>query len=65
MNYPYDFIDKCWEDEKYLTELLKRKFDMYYKKVGACGVIPEFYVNLSKNHQIKLAKWVDKNTNFC
>ena len=65
MNYPYDFIEKCWEGDKHLIEHLKPKFKSYYSKFGPSAVMNEFFVNLSSGHQLKLAKWIDENTNFC
>ena len=65
MNYPYDFIKKCWEGEDWLIEHLESKFKMFYDQVGPCGVVPEFFCHLTVSHQIKLAEWIDNNTDFC
>ena len=60
-NYPYDFIEKVWEDEPNLANHLKSKFDSYYKNYGARAVMNEFYVNLDSENQSKLDNWIINN----
>lgn len=62
-NYPYNFIERVWADEKWLVEHLKGKFDYYYDKYGPYGVIPVFYSELDGSNKIKLMQWVMDNYN--
>ena len=60
-NYPYNFINQVWADEEWLIDHLKGKFDYYYDKYGAYGVIPVFYAELDGNNKKKLMRWVMEN----
>lgn len=60
-NYPYNFIEKAWADNKNLINHLKEKFDSYYKKYGAGSVMNQFYVNLDSENQQILENWIENN----
>ena len=60
-NYPHDFIEQIWGDDKYLVLHLKGKFANNYEYYGAYGCIPAFYGELSSNNRIKMMDWVMKN----
>ena len=53
-NYPPFFISKVWADKPNLANHLQGKFDGYYDRYGAYGVIPVFYSELDSNNKIKL-----------
>ena len=63
MNYPHDFIEKVWgEDKPYsLTHHLKEKFDGLYEQVGCYGVMNAFYADLDTSNRVKLMEWVMDN----
>jgi len=61
LNYPYDFIEKVWEDKPNLINHLKGKFDMYYDKYGSNGVMLQFWVNLDNENRLRLENWIKNN----
>lgn len=63
MNYPYDFIEKVWADEKWLINHLKGKFDHYYDTYGSRAVMNTFYCELDGTNKQKLMAWVLDNYN--
>ena len=55
-NYPRDFIDKCWNDEKYLIDHLKYKFE------EKCNYnMNLFFCELDTENQEKLVNWAINN----
>ena len=63
MNYPYNFIEKVWADEKLLINHLKSKFDHYYDTYGSRAVMNTFYCELDGENKQKLMSWVLDNYN--
>ena len=63
MNYPYDFIEQVWADEKWLIDHLKGKFNAYYEDYGSRAVMNTFYCGLDGNNKQKLMSWVLNNYN--
>ena len=63
MNYPYDFIDKVWANEKILAQHLKGKFSYYYDTYGSRAVMNTFYCELDGENKQKLMAWVLDNYN--
>ena len=63
MNYPYDFIEKVWADEKILAQHLKGKFNYYYETYGSRAVMNTFYCELDGENKQKLMAWVLDNWN--
>ena len=63
MNYPYNFIEKVWADEKLLINHLKGKFDYYYDQYGSRAVMNTFYCELDGENKQKLMSWVLDNYN--
>ncbi len=63
MNYPHDFIERCWEDDKNLARHLQAKFDYYYKTYGCRAVMNTFFCALSGNNRKRLMTWVIENYN--
>ena len=61
MNFPYNFIEKVWENEPYLAKHLRGKFEGLYRLYGSYGVINAFYGELDTNNRIKLMDWVMNN----
>jgi len=60
-NYPYDFIEKVWEDDPLLAEHLKGKFKLYYNQYGPEAVMNKFYVELDAGNQKILEDWIINN----
>jgi len=63
MNYPHNFIEKCWADNPSLAQHLRSKFNGLYDTHKSYGVMNAFYGELSMNNQIKLMEWVMDNFN--
>ena len=55
MNYPYDFISKCWSDEPNLVSHLEEKFADYDYDMN------RFYCGLDMFNMRKLLFWVIEN----
>lgn len=63
MNYPHDFIEKVWADNKNLAQHLRAKFNHYHETYGSRAVMNTFYCELDGNNKRKLMAWVLDNYN--
>ena len=60
-NFPYNFIELCWENDNIINHL-KNKLSSYAQN----GVISSkdfirFFLELDRENQIKLAEWININ----
>jgi hypothetical protein len=60
-NFPSNFIEKAWANNPNIMEHLKSKFNGYYAKYGAEGVMNKFYVELDSENQKILEDWILHN----
>lgn len=62
-NFPQDFIEKCWEGQDNLITHLQKKIRGIVGKSSTCTAehIIHFCLGLSREHQVKLAQWIDRN----
>ena len=60
-NYPYDFINKCWNDEPWLMNHLIEKFNGYCKNETTLTGFSRFFYNLDTENQVKLLTWIEEN----
>ncbi len=63
LNYPYNFIEQCWDGNPSLACHLEKKFQQLYDDYGPYAVITKFYSELSKDNQEKLMTWVIEKRN--
>ena len=60
-NYPHDFIEKVWADDKMMARHLNEKFGAFYESSGAYGVMLKFYLSLDSTNKKKLEDYVMNN----
>lgn len=61
-NFPHDFIDKVWGDDKHLADHFKEKLHSYAKNGFVdMGGFMRFFMDLGTENMIKLLDWVRDN----
>ena len=60
-NYPHDFIERVWGDDKMMARHLNEKFGAFYDSSGAYGVMLKFYFSLDSTNKKKLEDYVMNN----
>ena len=60
-NYPHDFIEKVWVDNKGLVKHLEEKFNRIYEKYGSRAAFFSFYTELDSENQNLLENWIRAN----
>ena len=61
-NYPYNWYDEVWKDEKWFAEHIGSKFKAYcnkYKKSETAFM--RLFAEMSLHRQEKLVNWVSEN----
>jgi hypothetical protein len=61
-NFPHNFIEMCWKDDKHLIEHLNTKF-LSRVKDGYISIesFMRFFFDLDRENQSKLANWINEN----
>jgi hypothetical protein len=64
-NFPNEFIDKCWKDDKIMMDHFKEKFDSIWFCGSTNGLetMLKFCFALDITNREKLFKWIDENYN--
>lgn len=60
LNFPHDFIEKCWIGNTHTINHLNDKFMTLYKTKGT-ALMPFFFSQLDRENQIKLSTWINEN----
>lgn len=67
-NFPHNFINQVWKDEKLLANHLNSKFDDFVKRenVGyaSYNVFMKWFFDLDEDNKLKLINWIDQNYNY-
>lgn len=60
-NFPHNFIEKVWHEDKLLTKHLRNKFNAIYESKGSGTVFFLFYTELDNGNRKKLLEWIEIN----
>jgi len=63
-NFPYNFIQDCWKDNKILMDHLTEKLNSYSKDdCISVGSFMHFFFELDRGNQFQLIRWIKNNYN--
>lgn len=68
-NFPYNFIEECWGYNTMESSHMRMKLEGSQKKSGVMthitsGAMIDFFFDLSRSNQTKLAEWIEANYHF-
>ena len=59
-NYPHDFIEKCWDDDKRLADHLREKFTVFYSRYTTSTFF-KWFMELDERNKVRLLEWITYN----